>query len=298
MRDEQEHVNALVAALLAGQREDPWPEHLQLRDALDELTRWVGDDHQWGAPRSVSHWRSLIEDVVDALSDLGSSGKAELAAEQAMAELDQCAAAFASKSTVKDPGVRERLSQCTSEITTRSVEPNALLAAWDDLLGSVHDRDLAVAAARGLLSLATWMGHDPDSFVSRISRALDGEEAMRIDGELVSPVMDTPLQERLSAARAVVAVEPARGQMTVWLRFRPAQIRWPPVIPIGEEVRIYRGDWLRSCLCAPAPHHELPAEAHGEDVGFLRDFCGVDHLNAVKKSSAGGLVERGSSGGS
>src|SRR5450755_2171063 len=95
-------------------------------------------------------------------------------------------------------------------------------------------------------------------------------------GVLVSPETSTPLADRLSAARAAVAAEPARAHMTVWLRFRLAQIRWPPVITIGEEVRIYRGDWLRSCLCAPAPHHDLPAEAVGEDVDALREFCDVE----------------------
>jgi hypothetical protein len=274
--DEQEHVNAVVAALSAGKLDDPWPGHLQVRDALDELTRWVSDDHQWGAPRSASHWRSLIGDVVDALGDLGPSGQATVAAHRAIAELAQCAEAFASKSEVKHPALRERLCQCTHDIAKRAAEPNVLMAVWDDLVASAHNRDLAVAVARGFLSLATWIGHDADWFVRRITQALDGEEAMRIDGELVSPETGTPLEERVSAARAAVAVEPARAHMTVWLRFQLAQIRWPPVIAIGEDVRIYRGDWLRSCLCAPTSHHELPAEATGDDVGFLRDFCGVE----------------------
>ncbi len=277
--DEQERVNAVVAALSAGKRDDPWPEHLQLRDALDELTRWLSDDHQWGAPRSASHWLSLIRDVVNALSDLGPSGQTELGVERAIAELDQCAVAFVSKSAVKDPALRERLSQCTDAIRKRAAVPSALMAAWDDVVASAVDRDSAVAVARGCLSLATWMGHDADLFVSRITRALDGEEAMRIDGELVSPPTGVRFEERLSAARAAVAVEPATVHMTVWLRFRLAQIRWPPVIPIGEEVRIYRGDWLRSYLCASAPHQELPSEAIGEDASFLRDFCGVERAH-------------------
>ena len=160
--DDQEQVNAIVAALSAGKRDEPWPEHLQLRDALDELTRWLGDDHQWGAPRSASHWRSLIQDVVDALNDLGPSARTELAAEQAIAELDQCAAAFVSKSVVKDPALRERLSQCADDITKRTAAPNGLMAAWDDLVASAADRDVAVGAARAFLSLAMWIGHDAD----------------------------------------------------------------------------------------------------------------------------------------
>ena len=277
---EQAHVNAIVAALSAGKLDDPWPEHLQLRDALDELMRWVSDDHQWGAPRSASHWRSLIGDVVDALSDLGPSGQTVLAAQQAIAELAQHAEAFVSKSEVKDPALRERLSQCTCDIARRAKEPNVLLlAVWDDLVAAARDRDTATAIARGLLSLATWIGHDGEWFVRRITQALDGEEGMRVDGELVSPETGTPLEERLAAARAAVTVAPARAHMTVWLRFRLAQIRSLPVIPIGEEVRIYSGDWLRSCLCAPAPHHELPPEATGKDAIFLRDFCGVEQAH-------------------
>ena len=277
--DEQEHVNAVVAALSAGKLDDPWPEHLQLPDALDELTRWLSDDHQWGAPQSASHWRSLIQDVVDALSDRGPSGQTELVAKQAIAELQQCAAVFESKPAVKDPALRERLSECTDAITKRTAVPNALMAAWGDLVASAHDRDLGVAAARGLLSLATWIGHDTDSFVRRITQAIDGEHAMRMDGELVSPETGTPLEERLTAARAAVAVAPARAHMTVWLRFQLAQIRWPPVLAIGEDVRIYRGDWLRSCLCGPSPHQKLPAEATGQDADSVRDFCGVEQAH-------------------
>jgi len=277
--DEQEHVNAVVAALLAGKRDEPWPEHLQLRDALDELTRWLSDDHQWGAPGSASHWLSLIRDVVDARNDLGPSARTELGVEQVTAEFDQCAAAFASTSVVKDPALRERLSRCAEDITKRTEAPSALMAAWDDVVASPADRDVAVGAARAFLSLATWVGHDAGGVVSRITRALDGEEAMRMDGELVSPPTGVPLRERLSAARTAVAVEPATVHMTVWLRFRLAQIRWPPTIPIGEEARIFRGDWLRSCLCAPAPHHDLPPEAAGPDASYLRDFCGVEQAH-------------------
>jgi hypothetical protein len=247
--DEQEHVNAVLAALSAGKRDEPWLEHLQLRDALDELTRWLSDDHQWGAPGSAPHWLSLIRDVVDALSDLGPAGRTELAANEAIAELEQCAAAFESTSAVKDPELRERLSQCTDTLTERAALPNTLMAAWGDLMAAAQDSDLAATGARGLLSLATWIGHDTHSFVRCITQALDGEHAMRIDGELVSPETGAPLEERLAAARAAVAVAPARAHMIVWLRFQLAQIRWPPVIPIGEDISIYRGDWLRSCLC-------------------------------------------------
>jgi hypothetical protein len=280
--EDQEQVNAIVAALSAGKRDEPWPEHLQLPDALDELTRWLGDDHQWGAPQSSSHWRSLIQDVVDALNDLGPSARTELGVEQAIAEFDKCAAAFVPKSVVKDPALRERLSQCADDITKRTEAPNGLIAAWDDVVASAADRDVAVGAARAFLSLAMWIGHDAGVVVSRVTRALDGEEAMRMDGELVSPPTGVPLGERLSAARAAVDVEPATAHMTVWLRFRLAQIRSPPTIPIGEEARIYRGDWLRSCLCAPSPRQDLPPEAAGPDASYLRDFCGVEpaHVDA------------------
>ena len=276
---EQEHVNAVVAALSAAKRDNPWPEHLQLRDALDELARWLTDDHQWGASRSAPHWQSLIRDVVDGLRDLGPSVQTELAAKEAIAELEQCAAAFESKSAVKDPELRKRLCQCTDTLIERAALPKTLVAAWGDLIAVAHESDSAAAAARGLLSLATWIGHDTDSFVRRVTQALDGEHAMRVDGELVSPETGAPLEERLTAARTAVAVEPARAHMTVWLRFRLAQIRLLPVIPIGEEVRIYSGDWLRSCLCAPAPHQELPPEATGKDAIFLRDFCGVEQAH-------------------
>jgi hypothetical protein len=276
---EQEQVNAVVAALSAGQAEDPWPEHLQLRDALDELMRWVRDDHQWGAPRSAPHWRSLIRDVADALVDLGTLPNSELDVEQAVAELGRCAAVFESESQVKDQALRRRLEDCAESIASQAERSELLMALWSNLLGSARNRDFGAAAARRFLSLATWLGHDPVWFAQRITRALDGEEAMRIDGELVSPETKTPLQERLSAARLVIAGEPPRAHMTVWLRFRLAQIRWPPVIRIGEEVRIYRGDWLRSCLCSPSPRQDLPAEAFGPAVDALRDFCDVTHAH-------------------
>lgn len=283
-KEEQALVNAVVIALSAGKLDEPWSEHLQLRDALDELTRWLADDHQWGASRSATHWQSLIRDVIDALNDLGPSTQSKLDAGPTVLELDRCAAEFESKSEVKDEKLRAQLSQCAQALAERTDRPETLMACWDDLLSSARagDRDGAGAAARRLLSLAMGVGHDVDSFVRGITRALDGENAMRIDGELVTPATDVPLEARLSAARAAIAVDPARAHLTVWLRFRLAQIRWPPVIAIGEEVRIYRGDWLRSCLCAPAPHHELPAEATGRGADALRDFCGVEpaHVQA------------------
>lgn len=277
--DEQEHVDAVVAALMAGKRDEPWPEHLQVRDALDELTRWLSDDHQWGAPRSASHWLSLIRDVVGALNDLGPSAHIELGVEPAIAELDQCAAAFESMSVVKDHALRERLFRCAGDITRRAESPSGLMAAWEDVVASAAERDVAARAARAFLSLATWMGHDADGIVRAITRALDGEEAMRIDGGLVSPPTVVPLGERLQAARAAVAVEPAMVQMMVWLRFRLAQIRWPPTIFIGEEARIYSGDWLRSCLCAASSCQDLPPEAAGPDASYLREFCGVEQAH-------------------
>jgi hypothetical protein len=272
----------VVAALSAAKRDDPWPEHLQLRDALDELARWLSDDHQWGASRSAPHWQSLIRDVVDGLRDLGPSVQTELAAREAIAEFEQCAAAFELKPAVRDPELRKRLCQCTDTLIERAALPQTLVAAWGDLIAAAHDSDSAAVAARGLLSLATWIGHDSDSFVRRVTQALDGEHGMRVDAELVSPETGTPLEERLTAARTAVAVEPARAHMTVWLRFQLARIRWPPVIAIGDDVRIYRGDWLRSCLCGPKPHHDLPPEATGEDADSVRDFCGVEkaHVEA------------------
>jgi hypothetical protein len=279
---EQGYVDAVVQALAAGKQDEPWPEHLLLRDALDELTRWLGDDHQWGARGSGPHWLSLIGDLRDAIGDLGPAARSSLDVEPAVAALEQAAAEFDSKQQVKDQALRERLTNYATLLTERIERPAMPLGAWEDLLACVQDRDAAPAAARRFLSLAGWAGHDVNSYVREITRALDGESAMRIDGELVSPPTDTPLQERLDGARTAVRAEPARASLTVWLRFRLAQIRWPPVIPIGEEVRIYRGDWLRSCLCGPAAHHDLPVEATGQGADALRDFCGVEaaHVEA------------------
>lgn len=279
---EQGYVDAVVKALAAGKQDEPWPEHLLLRDALDELTRWLADDHQWGARGSGPHWLSLLRDLRDAIGDLGPSARSALGVELALATLEQAATEFSGKPQVKDTALRKRLTDCATQLTQWADQPSMLLAAWDDLLACAEDREAAPAAARGFLSLAGWTGHDVSSYVREITRALDGEGTMRIDGELVSPPMDTPLQERLDAARSAVEVQPARASLTVWLRFRLAQIRWPPVISIGEAVRIYRGDWLRSCLCGPAAHHDLPVEATGQGAEALRDFCGVEpaHVEA------------------
>jgi len=277
--DDQERVNSIVAALADAAREEEWPEHLQLRDALDELERWVGEDHQWGAPRSARHWGSLIRDVIDALADLGPSTQVALDAQTATAELQVHAAAFEAKAEVTEATLRERLAKCAEAMTVAAASSEALLAAWCDLVACARDRKLGEKAGRSFLSLASWNGHDADWFARNIRQALDGSDAMRIDGELVTPATGTPLAERLAAARPVVGEPPRKLHLTVWLRLRPAQIRWPPWIAIGDDVRLYQGSWLRSCLCAPMPHQDLPPEAAGDGLAALRDFCGVQAVH-------------------
>jgi hypothetical protein len=75
---EQGYVDAVVQALAVGNQDEPWPEHLLLRDALDELTRWLADNHQWGARGSAPHWLSLIGDLRDAIGDLGPAARSIL----------------------------------------------------------------------------------------------------------------------------------------------------------------------------------------------------------------------------
>jgi hypothetical protein len=276
---DQQYVNAIVAALSGGAREEDWPEHLQLSDAVVELSLWIADDHQWGAPRSAQHWGGLIRDVIDALGDLGPQARVALDAYNVARELEACEAAFVSQPRVTHPALRERLAKTVKAITTQAQSPKALTATLSDLVTCGRDRDAGVAAAGTLLSFATWVGHDANWLVRRLHDALDGPDGQRVDGELVSPETAIPIKDRLAAAGAVVGAPPQRARLTVWLRLRPAAIRWPPCISIGDDVQLFRGDWLRSCLCAPSPHPDLPAEAAGEDVVALRDFCGLKPAN-------------------
>lgn len=279
--DEEAVRTRLLASLNAAKRDRPWPRVLEVRDAVDELGRWLSDDRQWSAQTRGRHWQSLIDDVVASLDNLGVATSVELAVEDAKRELADCKGLFGGEKAPMDAALRRRLLLVVEGITSRAETADALAAAWADLERSALAGEEDEPAARQLLSLATWHGHEPDSLVSGLTKHLTGPAVIWAAGTLHVPDPENArsLEERLAAIRALVQTPPWRTVTIVWLRYQLARVDVPdaglPTIEIGDAVRIFDGNWLRRCGSHPQNEHGLPPELLDESKWMLRSFCGV-----------------------
>lgn len=276
-RDVARELGAALSS--AAGREQPWPEHLELRDAFDELRRWLADDRQWSYSRG-GHWQSLLRDVCGALDDLGEHTRASLGAPEFEQRLTACRTRFEERRPPSDLALRRRLERLLDDLLSR-LSPDVLGSAWKDLRAAIDaDQDPHGSAAH-FLSLASWLGHSSEG----LRRAIEGELF-----ESRTPVVDgrprtdesqatRPLEKRLEAVAELIAAPPPRGNATVWLRYQLAKVEHPrsgfPVITLGDAVTIYHGEWLRSCVRHEQPDQGLPAETFGPDAWVLRIFLGL-----------------------
>ena len=121
-----ERARAIADALHAAREEDPWPDQLQLYDALTELQRWLRDDRQWAADKGG--WRSLLADLRAALQAFGPDVQKRAAASTVLAELDVCHGMLGERDEQDDPALRRRL-ELLAEAVERAFEPTEVLAA-------------------------------------------------------------------------------------------------------------------------------------------------------------------------
>lgn len=258
-------IEQLDQALDAAGGQEPWPDQLQIRDAIEELSNWLDDERQWARARP-HNWSSLIDDAVGALRHLGPEVAKATESSGFCGQLKECRALLKDKTTRSDPALRRRLQRIVGAIREQFHRDGVLVAAWADLTRNAGDRDVAEHSARQLLSLAGWIGHDPEG----LRRALQSHLTGRVAGAQAQPVPVAP--ERLAATEGALKAAPRRAHMVVWLRFIFARVpdRW---IDVGPAVRIYNGDWLRSGLGAAAPPDDLPPEASNDELSSLETFC-------------------------
>ena len=257
----------------------PWPERLELRDTVEELRTWLADDRQWNESRP-RHWQSLLTDLLGSLDDLGPTAKSAIAEPAFRSEATECRRRFANDSTVDD-ALRTRLSRLVDEISEVAVFPDTLLSALNDLVSSAGEPDRATRAARHLLALAQWAGHDIESLVRWIGLEL----ASSRPGQPTRQSDNRPLVERLEVISERLRLPAYRGHFVIWLRFRLAKVEAPrsgghPVIQIGDGICLYQGDWLRGCLAHPLVNEDLQAELVGPDNQELKSFCGFPYDQA------------------
>jgi hypothetical protein len=259
-------VEGMVETLAAAHRDEQWPERMHLPDAVEELSSWLEDERQW-ARAFPRNWTSLMDDVISALRALGPAVQREVDASGLCDQLAQCRGMLNTDETRSDPALRQRLRRLVGTIRESFQSVGVLVAAWSDLTHRVTNPEIAEQSARQLLALSAWLGHDPEGLRKELSAHLTGSLA-RVREE------PTPTaSERLAAVRALLTEPPSRAHMVVWLRYIFARVL-PEWIDIGEAVRIYRGEWLRSALDA-VPHNQLPPEINEEDFS-LKLFCQGD----------------------
>ncbi len=255
-------IRGVEAALQTAQREQPGAERLRLPDAVEELSIWLEDERQWyGAPGV--NWASLIDDVTGALNALGKQTQQTVGSSALCDQLEECRGHLNRAETRHDFALRQRLRHLVTAIRDGCQDVETLVATWRDLTHSAAHPGPAEQAARQLLALGQWIGHDANRLRGMLSMQLIDAEARQKEED------PRPAADRLTAAETVLREPPSRADVVVWLRYIFARLldAW---IDIGDSVRIYRGEWLRSALAAPAPHHNLPPDAMSED---LKEFC-------------------------
>jgi len=263
----------------AASREQPWPEHLELCDAFDELRRWLADDRQWSYSRG-GHWQSLLRDVCDALDGLGEHTRACLGAPEFEQRLAACRTRFDERRPPSDLALRRRLERLLDDLLSR-LNPDVLGSAWKDLRAAIDAEQDPRGAAAHFLSLACWLGHSSEG----LRRAIEGELFERrtpvVDGPPRTDESQAtrPVEQRLEAIAELIAAPPPRGNATVWLRYQLAKIEHHrsgfPVIRLGDAVTIYHGEWLRRCVLCEQADRGLPAETLGPNAQALHIFLGL-----------------------
>jgi len=86
-------VEGIEEALTAARREEPWPERMQLPDAVEELSSWLEDERQWSSAHT-SNWVSLMNDVISAIRVFGPEAQQATESSSLCDRLEECRAMF------------------------------------------------------------------------------------------------------------------------------------------------------------------------------------------------------------
>lgn len=228
----------------------------ELPVVLSELEQWLGDERQWVSGYS-NQWTSLLDDIQSARKAtgatfsgfLGTGDRAEVWGEIAGVRR----ALKRHRRGGPDPVLRRRLSRVAQALRAALLQPEALLAAWEDLINAKSD-EVALRRAYTLLALGAEQGLDgirTSQILLEVLRNYDyrianlrGEERIpRFQG--FADRADASVEERFELCRKVLTESAANGKVVIWLRYLLAPLGEGRIIRLSEAVAIYSQDSLR-----------------------------------------------------
>jgi hypothetical protein len=279
---------------------------LDLPATLEELREWLADEHQ-AANTFPRHWVSLLDDVLWAVDGTGPLLRAALLRDhpRTVEELRACRAVLKRAKQPPDASLRQRIARASQYLGRRLADEKVLVAAFRDLLNAIEP-DHARARARSLVALSVEAGHDGKWFPSRLRNVL-ADDAFAIAAERGEPPPEDSHQpagatpdERTALAEGLLSRPARRSDVVVWLRFLSANLRWPPVLEIGDHVTLFDARWLRSVLANDPTQLEGRApEAITEDEGHsVGLFVGDDERSEDRPAVFIRVVVAGSTGSS
>ena len=261
--EDDQHIDRLREALYASRRPERLPVAMPLPDAAAELELWLADEAQWhhGSP---SNWKSLVNDVAQAVGayplDVRVHGGDDA---DILHELKRLANASGQEHVLRSETVlRLRLRIVLDALAAGLRTSAALKASWIDLRRRCSSGQQGEEAARRLVALARWAGHDPET----VRRML----LSRLDGPRIGP--PALPRHRLLRAAQLLDEPPRRADIVVWLRLIYAPIQGEPMIELGSSVRLYQDEWLREIL-RTEDHPDSPAELACDPEGRLQRFA-------------------------
>jgi hypothetical protein len=246
--------------------------------ALDELDAWLRDDRQWSRGQ-VQHWRDLIDDLTRLAGEIKSlaRGPRGSALENSINDLRRIRGGLGgARDRVPDEADRRMLGRASASLRRAISAPSLTSDAWSQITRWAREdpmkADHAIVVLADLLTLRDHKGWDLVDHVDRTlgNKNLDVSLARGHRGPVadVNSSAGASPSERLNLAKALIEnSSPARVSI-VWLEFVQATLRHPPVLPLGENVVLVNGDFLRQAMRHPQDFWELPSELSSPDSIF------------------------------
>jgi hypothetical protein len=224
----EDAIAATIEQALASARSRPdVAGSLTVMSSVLELRAWLADDHQLVDARA-QHWRSLLDDVVQAITDGGPRLRTWLIPDDddLRVQLVDARKDLTAQRGSLDRALLRRVSSIADRLHARTIAPEARLAAFDDIVDAATGDDLTAARghARTLAHLGAGVGWPAADFAARLGRAF---------------VPDATPAENLARARDVVGMSRPLSMHVVWLHLHLARVPTGDPVAIGVRVRLF-----------------------------------------------------------
>jgi hypothetical protein len=266
MKISERQLDLAIEGLARLNRPIPFELDVGLPTIIDELLEWLDDDRQWSTGYA-DQWRSLLADVLRLRDRAGPRMQQQLGdAEPSWTELALLRASVGGRDpkTRPEPSVRRRLEIAGKRIRKELHRPDALVAAFGDLLAASQHME-AREKARRLKELSDAQGLDTTEVVKEIRGILEDDlvSIKRARGERlksgdlglsagVEPIGRVKLaQDRLQERRQ-------KADAVIWLEYTLAPMR-SGHLRLGDAIQFYTAKWLDEALKAGRTE-ELPPE--------------------------------------